>query len=366
MGVWYSSGMARPRAKLDRCGEADLVSRRLETEPPGPRRERLLALQLGLAGDWGLAQIARAVGRSRATIQTWFNRYRQGGVDALVYDAREDNPGRPSELSGLALAELQKDLENGRWRSVPQIQRWLAQTHGVKLALSSLYDRLGKVRARLRVPRKSHVKKDPAASVEFRTELAARLTALALPAGRPVRVWVLDEMRYGLHGFTRRVWGLPGHRPVVPTQQKYQWGFVYGAVAVGLRRAEFLLTETMDRPHSQQFYRQLGQSDPAACHVLIQDGAGFHLGDGDPGLPANVRILTLPAYSPELNPIEGLWDQVKDGLCNQVFATLAELEIVLQSELRRFWQDARRLGSLTFDWLQAQVNTSSSPIIPLN
>jgi transposase len=234
----------------------------------------------------------------------------------------------------------------------------------VKLALSSLYDRLGKACARLRVPRKSHVKKDPAASLEFRTELAAKLTALALPPGRPVRLWVLDEMRYGLHGFTRRVWGLPGHRPVVPTQQKYQWGFVYGAVGVALSRTEFLLTETMDQAPSQQFYRQIGRSDPAAVHVLIQDGAGFHLRDGDPGLPDNVRVITLPAYSPELNPIEGLWDQVKDGLCNQVFNTLSELELVLQAELQRFWQDARRVRSLIFDWLLAQGNNSSSPIIP--
>ena len=160
--------MGRPRAKLDGCGEADLVVRRLETDPPGARRGRLLAVQLGLRGELGLDGIAEAVGRSRATIQTWFDTYRQGGVDALLYDARSDNPGRPSELSGAALAELQKDLEAGRWRSVPQIQRWMAKTHGVELASGSLYDRLGKMRARLRVPRKSHVKKDPAAGLEFR------------------------------------------------------------------------------------------------------------------------------------------------------------------------------------------------------
>lgn len=356
--------MARPRAKLDACGEADLVARRLKSEPAGPGRERLLAVQLGLAGELGLQPIAAAVGHSRATIQTWFDTYRQGGVAALLYDARTDNPGRPSELSGLALVELQQDLKIGRWRSVPQLQRWLHQTHGVKLALSSLYDRLGKVCARLRVPRKSHVKKDPAASLAFRAELADKLSALDLPTDRPVRVWVLDEMRYGLHGFTRRVWGLPGHRPVVPTQQKYQWGFVYGAVAVGLSRTAFLLTETMDQPHSRQFYRQISASDPAAIHVLIQDGAGFHLAAGDPRLPDNVRSVTLPAYSPELNPIEGLWDQIKDTLCNQVFATLAELEQVLVTELQRFWQDARRVRSLIFDWLLAEANTSSATIIP--
>ena len=290
--------MARPRAKPDRCGEADLVPRRLHTEPPGARRERLLAVQLGLQGELGLAEIAQAVGRSRATIQTWFDTYRQGGVAALLHNARSDNPGRPSELSGAALAELQKDLQAGRWRSVPQLQRWLAQTHGVKLALSSLYDRLGKACARLRVPRKSHLKKDPAAALEFRTELAAKLTALALPPGRPVRLWVLDEMRYGLHGFTRRVWGLPGHRPVVPTQQKYQWGFVYGAVGVGLSRTEFLLTETLDQAHRVEFYRPISRGDPAALPVLIQDGAGFHLRDGDPGLPDHVRVSRCPPTAP--------------------------------------------------------------------
>jgi len=349
---------------LDRSGEADLVSRHLEKEPPGARRERLLAVDLGLKGELGLNRIAQAVGRSRATIQTWFDAYRKGGVDALLRDARSDNPGRPSELSGQALAELRQDLERGRWRSVPQIQRWLLQTHGIKLALSSLYDRLGKACARLRVPRKSHVKKDPAASVEFRAELPAKLAALALPANRPVRLWVLDEMRYGLHGFTRRVWGLPGCRPVVPTQQKFQWGFVYGAVCVGLSRTEFLLTETMDQDHSKRFYQQIGAGDPAAIHVLIQDGAGFHLRDGAPGLPDNVRVITLPAYSPELNPIEGLWDHIKDGLCNRVFDTLEELEKTLHGELERFWRDARRVGSLIFDWLTAKANNSPPIVIP--
>ena len=140
--------MARRRAKLDVQGEADLVERRLKTEPPGPARERLQAVQLGLQGELGLARIGQAVGRSVNTLQTWFSRYRQGGVAALVYDARSDNPGRPSELSGQALAELQQGLRAGRWRSVPELQRWLARTQGVKLALSSLYDRLGKAGAK--------------------------------------------------------------------------------------------------------------------------------------------------------------------------------------------------------------------------
>ena len=48
----------------------------------------------------------------------------------------------------------------------------------------------------------------------FRETLAVALAALALPVGKPVRLWVADEMRYGLQPVTRRVWSLRGERPV--------------------------------------------------------------------------------------------------------------------------------------------------------
>ena len=58
-----------------------------------------------------------------------------------------------------------------------------------------------------------------------------------------------------------------------------------------------------------------------------------------------------------------MWDQVKDGLCNRVFATLGELEAMLVEELRSF--DARRVQRLIFDWLRAAANASSPVLILL-
>jgi transposase len=357
--------MARPRQKLDLLGQADRVATLLKSEPPGWRRECLLAVQLGLQGEQSLDQIAAATGRSRSTIQEWFDAYRGGGVDALLKDGRAENAGAPSKLTARARTELEAGLKSGRWRTVPQMRAWLKTQHQIQMALSSLYNRLGKAGARLRVPRPSHVKNDPVAALKFRENLPTQLTALGLPQTRPVRLWVQDEMRYGLHGFTRRVWGLPGHRPVALAQQVYQWGYLYGAVGVGLTRTQFLLAETVDLATEIQFYRQVAASDPAAMHVMIQDGAGFHLRDGDGRLPANLRIVTLPAYSPELNPVEGLWDQLKDVLCNRVFASVAELEAVIEQWLRAFWQDTLRVRSLVFDWLQVSANTFSNNIIPV-
>ena len=95
--------------------------------------------------------------------------------------------------------------------------------------------------------------------------------------------------------------------------------------------------------------------EPEATHVVIWDEAGFHPDDGAPELPANVRLLALPPYSPQLNPVEKLWDQLKDRLCNQPFTTLRALEAVMTDCLRAFWQDARRVFSLIGDgWLLVQ------------
>src|SRR5512136_2929449 len=101
--------MARPRQKLDRLNEAGAVRRLLKTEPPGWRRERLLAVQLGLEGEQGLDQIAAAMGRARSTIQEWFDRYREGGVGRLLHDERDANRG----AEGLPNEAAREQMEAG-------------------------------------------------------------------------------------------------------------------------------------------------------------------------------------------------------------------------------------------------------------
>jgi transposase len=143
---------------------------------------------------------------------------------------------------------------------------------------------------------------------------------------------------------------------VAPVHPRYKWGYVFGALQVGGQNAaEFLYSPTVSLEASRTFLAQLAAREPEAVHVVLWDGAGFHPAEGDPGVPANVRLLPLPSYSPELNPVEKLWDQLKDRLCNQVFANLASLEALMTEFLRTFWQDAQCVVSLIGDgWLRAQ------------
>ena len=92
-------------------------------------------------------------------------------------------------------------------------------------------------------------------------------------------------------------------------------------------------------------------------HVILGDGAGFHHRQSEEGLPLNVKIITLPAYSPELNPVEKLWDIVKDGICNRDWTDLDELEEEIIKRIKPSWEDAKRVTRLIGNgYLHSELN----------
>lgn len=158
-----------------------------------------------------------------------------------------------------------------------------------------------------------------------------------------------------------------GHPPLLgparraPYATRYQWGYLHEALEVdGQNKVELLFTPAIDRDIHPLFLRQIGESDPAARHVIIQDQAGFHLPGDDTRLPANVRLVPLPPYSPELNPVERLGDLVKDALANRLFETLRPLEDAILAELAPLRQSGARVAQLIGDgWLLAQANSGA-------
>jgi putative transposase len=346
--------MARTRRTLDEQGQSEQLLERLHGQRAGWQRERLLAVKWGLEGELTLEEIAAQLGRARSSIQQWFDAFRRGGVEALLSLKRGKGP--PSRLTPEMAHALARKLQAGECRRAVDVHRWLVDTYGLTVRLASVYPYLKGLGARLKVPRPCHQKHDPTAAAAFKATLGQKLAALAVPAEAPVRLWVADEMRYGLQPVTRRVWALRGQRVVLPVHPRYQWGYVFGALQVGgAGDAEFFYCPTANQQSSRLFLQQIAARDPEAVHVLIWDGAGFHPDEGAPELPANVRLIALPPYSPELNPVEKLWDQLKDRLCNRPFTTLKALEAVMTEFLREVWQDARRVFSLVGDgWLLTQ------------
>jgi transposase len=353
-------GAMPKRFHLNRPDRAKAVAAVLPACTDVKNHQRLLAMRLAASGQLTAGQIADQVGISRRQFFNWVTALKQGGVTALL--AREHGGGRPPQVQGKVLTELQAGLKAGQWKRAQEIQQWLGQQHQVKVGLKGVYYWLGKLGGVLKVPRKAHAKKDAAQAAEFQQQLCAKLKNLNVAGGKPVRIWVADEHRYGLISVVRKCWTLRGERPTAPYQTKYEWGYLYSALEVdGENAAEFLCLPRVDLGMSRLFLEQVAARDPQAEHVVIQDQAGFHLNPERHELPARVHVIALPPYSPELNPVEAIGDVIKDRIGNKLWRTLEALEESMGEELRPIYASAARVRSLvSHGWLLDQVNATAA------
>lgn len=147
-------------------------------------------------------------------------------------------------------------------------------------------------------------------------------------------------------------------------QQKYRWFYAFAALECTTGRMETAYWDSLDLGITNRFLEQIAASDAQAEHVVIYDGAGFHPRAQIHALPQHVHVIVLPACSPQLNPVEGPGDALRDETCNQAFDSLGELEGRLTSALGGYWQQAPKVQSLNHGWIQRTTNPSSPHIIP--
>lgn len=104
-------------------------------------------------------------------------------------------------------------------------------------------------------------------------------------------------------------------------QTQYASVWVMGAVCPQTGQAEAILAPYLDTSIINQFLEQFSRALPPDVHaVLVWDGAGYHRSN-QLVVPDNVTLLSLPPYSPELNPIENLWHYLKSHhWSNRVYA----------------------------------------------
>ena len=316
-------------------------------EPDGWRKNRLIAVKLAARGQSTPAEIADLCGVSRPHIFKWFKAAREGGIDAVL--ERHKTGPKEGSCRGIApevLDELENKLKSNDFVTVVRAQRRLEQKDGVKRSYNTVWVWIKKLGGVLLVPRPGHSKKDPAAAGAFRNELGQRLEALQIPTGSRVKIWVMDEARFGLHTAMRRLWSIKGRRPVVTRQIKYEWDYLYGSPGVVGGQAHFCQFPSINLEWDHEYLSDLTRVDSGAIHVVIRDQAGFHLRDGDSRLPSRVGIIDPPPYSPELNPCEQLWDIVKDDIGNRMFQTIEELRDATLPALKHYRDDAAAVPRL--------------------
>lgn len=342
---------------VDEKGKAELV-KQIRLCQEDRLRVRLHVIRLAYTGVHSLEEIAELTGRARSMVVRYIDAFREKGVEGLYAKPKGGRREKRCTLNEASQEGLIAGLKEGKWKRARDIQEWLEKRHGQKMSLGGLYKWLWKRKAKPKVPRKSHAKKDPAKAKAFKGELAGILEGLKIPEQEKVRVWVADEHRYGLISVIRRVWSWYGVKPTAPYHTKYEWGYLYSALEVdGENRSEAMFMSGVCLESSLAFLKQIQARDPESHHVVIWDQAGFHQKPGDQTLPGKVHIVSLPAYSPELNPVEKIGDYIKSKISNVTWNTLPEIEAAIEEELRPIWQLPQRVKELIgHSYLVDQVN----------
>ncbi len=170
---------------------------------------------------------------------------------------------------------------------------------------------------------------------------------------RPVIVMAQDEGCFGRITDIRTCWAPKGIRPKVARQVARAFVYVYVAVGMALGKMTSLILPYANTDMMNLFLDEVSNDFKEYFVIMLVDGAGWHRSQ-DLKIPENIRLIQQPSHSPELNPVEHLWEELREKyLPNKAFKSLDAVEEALCKGLRELHGDPDRVSSMTnFAYLQ--------------
>lgn len=133
------------------------------------------------------------------------------------------------------------------------------------------------------------------------------------------------EAGFGRINKPKYCWCEKNIRPSVPCHHIREYRYAYGAVEPLTGESCFLVMPSCDTVCMNEFLKELSKQFPRDTILLCCDGAVWHK-SGTLELPENIVLFHIPPYTPEMNPIEQIWKEIrKRGFRNEVFATLEKV-----------------------------------------
>ena len=293
------------------------------------------------------------LGLSRSCIYTWLRRYERAGFSGLE---SRSSPGREAQITPAIDAWLRRTVLTSTpvrfgFNTVLWTREILAQLLWEEFAVAvsgrTVSVHLRKLGLSYQKPCYRAVEQDAAAVAFFLDEKFPRIQRLAQKMGADIAFE--DEAGVGLGTHAGRTWGLAGDTPEVRvTDQRGGYNVLSSVTARGQLR--YSLSE--HSIHSQRyilFLKQLirGRHRPL---ILIADRVSFHgaqaVCDFVRAHRHQLRVFFLPAHSPELNPDEQVWHEIKDNhIGKQPLKNKADLKKRLRTALASLQKDTQRVIS---------------------
>ena len=153
--------------------------------------------------------------------------------------------------------------------------------------------------------------------------------AAAAHPDKTLQLWLQDEARVGNKGRVCHRWWLKGERAPGLAQQGYQWAYIFSAIRPATGDDFTLVLPLVNAAVMDLFLAQLAATLPTGVHaVLVLDRAGWH-DKRALNVPENLTLLPLPAYSPELNPVERVWLYLRERFLSLRF--LPDTEAIIEA-----------------------------------
>lgn len=175
---------------------------------------------------------------------------------------------------------------------------------------------------------------------------------------RPIALVTQDEGRFGRINYCNTsCWAPKGIRPKTPRQIVRTSTYVYSAVCMEQGKMTSLILPYANTDMMNIFLQHVAEDFTDYFVIMLVDQAGWHRSSALV-VPENIRLLPLPPYSPELNPVEHIWDYLRENaMPNLAFSSLRQLEDALCTHLRILENDPERVRSMTnFPYLRITPN----------
>lgn len=139
------------------------------------------------------------------------------------------------------------------------------------------------------------------------------------------KIFFFDEGRFGLQSTVTKIWAEKGKPLEVRVKQGYENFYSYSAVSPIEGEAFSLFLPEVNTEMMNLYLEGLSKEYSGNKLLVIMDQAGWHKSNALK-VPKNIKLKFLPSYSPELNPVEKLWQWLrKEVIHNNLFHTLMEL-----------------------------------------
>lgn len=169
---------------------------------------------------------------------------------------------------------------------------------------------------------------------------------------KELKIFFQDEARFGRIDNLRRCWAPSGVRPVLKKQIVREYTYAYGAVCPFDGNSSFLVLPRLNKSWMMLMIEEMSKRYPNNYLLIVCDGAAAHKIESE-ALPSNVRLAFLPPYSPQLNPQENIWDDMREKFFyNVAFNSLDAVEDRLVDACKHYENNSAIVKSITgWNWI---------------